>query len=101
MPQPQPSRAEEWYRQAIEYVPAYVKARVHLSEIYLEHSMIGEAEALLMPALASGDPEVAWRLSDVMIAQGKNLEAKSYLETAACGFEALLDRACFINIFAA
>lgn len=92
MPEPQPSRAELWYRQAIEYVPAYVKARVHLSEIYLEHSMIGEAEALLLPALVSGDPEVDWRLSDVMIAQGKALEGKAYLENAARGFEALLDK---------
>jgi tetratricopeptide (TPR) repeat protein len=92
MPEPQLSRAEQWYRQAIEYVPAYVKARVHLSEIYLEHTMIEEAEALLIPVLASGDPEVDWRLSDVMIAQGKTLEGKSYLESAARGFEALLDK---------
>ena len=30
-----PSR--QWYRKAIKYLPGYVKARVHLAEIYLEH----------------------------------------------------------------
>jgi len=90
--EPQSSRAEKWYRQAIDYVPGYVKARVHLSEIYLEQKMIGDAEALLIPVLASGDPEVDWRLSDVMSAQGKTSEGKAYLESAARGFEALLDK---------
>ena len=92
VPESQPSRAEKWYRQAIDYVPGHVKARVHLSEIHLEQRMIGDAEALLIPVLASGDPEVDWRLSDVMVAQGKTLERKAYLERAVRGFEALLDK---------
>ena len=91
VPETQPSRAEMWYRKAIDYVPGYVKARVHLSEIYLEQKMIGDAEAILIPALASGDPEVDWRLADVMIAQGNASAGKAYLENAALGFEALLD----------
>jgi tetratricopeptide (TPR) repeat protein len=91
VPEAQLSRAAEWYRRAIEYVPRYVKARVHLSEIYLDDQMIGDAEALLIPALASGDPEVDWRLADVMIAQGNASAGKAYLENAARGFEALLD----------
>jgi|SRR5271156_994918 len=92
VPETQPSRAEKWYRKAIDYVPDYVKARVHLSEVYLEHKMIGDAKAILIPALASGDPEVDWRFSEVMIAQGKPLDGKTHLESAARGFEALLDK---------
>ncbi|WP_260735482.1 tetratricopeptide repeat protein [Tunturiibacter lichenicola] len=91
VPEVQSSRAADWYRRAIEYVPSYVKARVHLSEIYLEDQLIGDAEALLLPALASGDPEVDWRLADVMTAQGRASAGKKYLENAARGFEALLD----------
>lgn len=90
--EPQPHRAANWYEQAIAYVPDYVKARVHLSEIYLEDERFEDAEALLLPALSSGDPEVDWRLADVMIAQGKTSEGDSYLERAARGFEALLAR---------
>ena len=91
VPEAQPSRAADWYRKAIEYVPGYVKARVHLSEIYLDDQRIRDAEALLIPAMASGDPEVDWRLADVMIAQGNASAGKAYLENAARGFEALLD----------
>jgi tetratricopeptide (TPR) repeat protein len=91
VPEARLNRAAEWYRRAIEYVPRYVKARVHLSEIYLDDQMIGDAEALLIPARTSGDPEVDWRLGDVMIAQDNASEGKAYLENAARGFEALLE----------
>ena len=37
VPEPQSSRAAQWYRKAIEYLPCYVKARVHLAEIYLRY----------------------------------------------------------------
>ena len=38
------------------------KARVHLAEIYSSSGRAGDAEALLIPAISSGDPEVRWRL---------------------------------------
>jgi tetratricopeptide (TPR) repeat protein len=91
VPEPQSTRAADWYCRAIEYVPSYVKARVHLSEIYLEDQRIEDAEALLIPALPSGDPEVDWRLADVMFAQGKTSVGKAHLEKAARGFETLLE----------
>ena len=34
VPEPQSSRAARWYRKAIDYLPLYVKARVHLAEIH-------------------------------------------------------------------
>ena len=43
----EPGRA--WYRKAIEYLPCYVKARVHLAEIYLQFGRTADAEALLTP----------------------------------------------------
>ena len=65
VPEPQADRAAKWYRTAIDYLPCYVKARVHLAEIYLEKGRMDDAKALLAPALESGDPEVSWRLADV------------------------------------
>ena len=91
-PEGQPSRAAQWYRRALEYVPDYVKARVHLAEIYLRDEKPGDAEALLVPALSSGDPEVDWRLGDVMIANENCAEGEAHLQAARSGFEALLEK---------
>src|SRR5262249_5815452 len=92
VPVPDPELAAFWYRGAIAYVPGYVKARVHLAEIYASQGRAGDAEALLLPALSSSDPEVRWRLADVLIAQGRLEEAEIQLEAARFGFEELLGR---------
>jgi tetratricopeptide (TPR) repeat protein len=90
--EPQPHRAAQWYQKAIEYVPSYVKARVHLSEIYLDYGRAEDAEALLVPSASSGDPEVHWRLADVMVATGNLSEAETQMRAARSGFEALLKK---------
>ncbi|KAA0115658.1 hypothetical protein CIW48_28190 [Methylobacterium sp. P1-11] len=92
IPEPREDRAAGWYRKAIACLPSYVKARVHLAEIVAADGSRDEAEATLRPALASGDPEVSWRLADVLTAVGRFDEARRQLEAARSGFEALLDR---------
>src|SRR5215472_4480186 len=92
VPIPDPHRAARWYRRAIAYLPGYVKARVHLAEIYASQGRAGDAEALLLPALSSSDPEVNWRLADVLIAQGKLEEAERQVNAACSGFDQLLER---------
>jgi hypothetical protein len=87
-----PALAAVWYRRAIAYLPGYVKARVHLAEIYASQDRIGDAEALLLPALSSRDPEVNWRLADVLTAQGRFEEAERQLDAARSGFDQLLGR---------
>jgi tetratricopeptide (TPR) repeat protein len=92
VPIPDPSLAAFWYRRAIGYLPGYVKARVHLAEIYASQGRTGDAEALLLPALSSSDPEVNWRLADVLITQGKLEQAERQLNVARFGFDQLLER---------
>jgi tetratricopeptide (TPR) repeat protein len=92
VPEPELSRAAQWYRNAIDYLPCYVKARVHLAEIYAECGRCQEAEALLVPAVASGDPEVHWRLADVLVATGRIAEGQVQRQAARSGFEALLKK---------
>src|SRR6185436_19393695 len=92
VPVPVVNRAALWYRRALVYLPGYVKARVHLAEICAAQNRAGEAEALLLPALSSRDPEVEWRLADVLTAQARAREAETQLDSARLGFEALLDR---------
>jgi hypothetical protein len=70
----------------------YVKACVHLAEIYSSEGRLGEAEALLRRVIAIGDPEVEWRLGDVLAAQCEFEEAEARMKAAHTGFESLLDR---------
>ena len=88
--EPQPNRAARWYRAAIDYLPCYAKARVHLAEIYLDLGQFDDARALLVPVVASGDPEVSWRLADVAAATGDSAQAAAHMLTARSGFETLL-----------
>jgi thioredoxin-like negative regulator of GroEL len=73
-------------------VPGYVKARVHLAEIYASQDQTGDAETLLRPVLSSDDPEVRWRLADVLIAQQRFEEAQTELDAARLRFDQLLGR---------
>jgi hypothetical protein len=92
VPETQSIRAAQWYQKAIEYLPCYVKARVHLAEIHSLYGRTGDAEALLIPAVSSGDPEVCWRLADAMVARGRFADAEVQLEAARSGFEVLLEK---------
>jgi len=91
-PEPQSIRAAQWYREAIEYLPCYVKARVHLAQIYLDSGQTDDAEALLVPVLSSGDPEVHWRLADVMNTSGRTADVSALMRSARTGFDLLLEK---------
>jgi tetratricopeptide (TPR) repeat protein len=91
-PEPDLSRAKQWYRQAIALLPMYTKALVHLAEIYSSEDSLSEAEMLLRRVIAVGDPEVDWRLADVLAAQGKIEDAEGRMKAARAGFQFLLER---------
>ena len=92
VPEPDLRLAAVWYRRAIAYLPGYVKARVHLAEIYASQDRTDEAEDLLMSVLSSSDPEVRWRLADVLMAQERFAKAETLLDAARVGFDKLLER---------
>jgi tetratricopeptide (TPR) repeat protein len=92
VPEPRTIRAAQWYETALERLPSYTKARVHLAEIYLSCGRADDAETVLMPALSSGDPEVRWRLADTMAAQGKSADAEAHMQAARSGFNSVLER---------
>jgi len=91
-PEPNPVLAAQWYRQAIAILPMYTKARVHLAEICAAEGNFSEAEELLRRVMAIGDPEVDWRLADVLADQEKFEESEERMKTAHSGFESLLER---------
>lgn len=92
VPEPDLSEAAQWYRRAIALLPMYTKARVHLAEICSSEGRLSEAEALLRPVVAIGNPEVDWRLADVLAGQGKFEESVARMTAARAGFESLLER---------
>ncbi|WP_426409749.1 hypothetical protein [Bradyrhizobium ganzhouense] len=91
-PEPDYCTAAQWYRRAIAVLPMYTKARVHLAEIYSSDGSLDDAEALLRPIVTVGDPEVDWRLADILAAQGKIEESEARMEAARFGFDSLLER---------
>ena len=68
---------------------------MHLAEVYLQQGRLKDAEVLLIPALSSGDPEVNWRLADVLFAMGRIAAAEVQMEAARVGFELLLEKHMF------
>src|SRR5262249_14750531 len=92
VPSPDANLGASWYRRAFDYVPGYVKARVNLAEICASHNQTSEAEALLVPALSSADPEVRWRLAEVWTAQKRFAEANRQLDAARLGFDTILKK---------
>jgi tetratricopeptide (TPR) repeat protein len=92
VPEPQTAAAAGWYRKAVDCLPGYTKARVHLAEILSSSARPDVAEALLIPPLTSGDPEVPWRLADALTVQKRYAEAEAHMNAARFGFETLLQR---------
>ena len=90
--EPDQALAVQWYRRAIAILPGYAKARVHLAEIFSAERNFEEAEELLRRVTAVGDPEVDWRLADVLAAQDKIEDAEAHMIAAQAGFESLLER---------
>ena len=63
---------------------------MHLAEIYSSDGRLSEAEALLRRVIAIGDPEVDWRLADVLAAQGEFDEAEAQHEGGPLRVRSLL-----------
>jgi hypothetical protein len=65
---------------------------VHLAEVYASQDDTDSAGALLRLALSSRDPELQWRLADVLLAQKRFGEAEKELDAARLRFDQLLER---------
>src|SRR5262245_24776954 len=70
----------------------YTRALIHLAEIYSSEDRLSEAERLLWRVVTVGDPEVDWRLADVLAAQGRVEDAEARMKAARSGFHFILER---------
>lgn len=92
VPEPDLDEAAGWYEAAIAYVPHYVHARVHLSEIYIERHLLDQAAATLDPIIDTEDPEVFWRYSQLKERLNNQAESEIFLLKAKSRFRDLLSQ---------
>jgi tetratricopeptide (TPR) repeat protein len=91
-PEPDLEQAAYWYTNAVNYLPGYTHAAVHLAEIHLDNHKFDDCLRLLSTVLHTGDPEVRWRLSDLLAKQGYLSAATAEKEIARSMYEDLLSR---------
>lgn len=92
LPEPDLDEATKWYENAIFYIPDYVHARVHLSEIHLNRNQPKEAMQLLDPITHTGDPEVYWRYAQALEILNDKKESDHRLNLAKQSFNQLLSK---------
>jgi tetratricopeptide (TPR) repeat protein len=85
-------RAARWYCQALSYLPAYAKGRIHLAEILTDEGRFDEAEVLLVAIIHTGDPEVHWRLAEACSGKGDEPAAARHMDQADALYAALLEK---------
>lgn len=90
IPEPDLDEAAGWYEAAITYIPQYVHARVHLSEIYIERNQMNQAAALLDTIIDTRDPEVFWRYAQLQEGLNNTVESENYLLKAKARFQELI-----------
>lgn len=89
---PNTDLASSWYKKAVNYLPQYTRARIHLAETYMGAGENELALQVLQPALASSDPEVSWRISEIYANMNQSEVSAQYLQLANTMFTRLLEK---------
>jgi Tetratricopeptide repeat len=90
--EPDLEKASYYYSKAVDYLPGYTHAAVHLAEIQIENGKFDYARRLLNSVIDSGDPEVRWRMSELSAKEGNIQISENELEVAKLMYEDLLSR---------
>ena len=89
---PDSEKASYYYSKAVDYLPGYTHAAVHLAEIQMENGKLDRAKELLNSVVGSGDPEVRWRMSELLAKEGNTQASANELDVATFMYEDLLSR---------
>lgn len=84
-------KAQDFYKNAISYIPTYSSAVVHLSEIYINKRQYDSALKILEPIETNGDPEVLATLAEIYTKTGKVEQSSFYSDKAAQRYQELLN----------
>jgi tetratricopeptide (TPR) repeat protein len=83
--------AQESYEHALAYLPFYVKAAIHLSEILVGKGEVGRAHRLLLTVASTEDPEIHSALAETYTLMGDSQTAQEEVVLARAGYEKLLE----------
>jgi tetratricopeptide (TPR) repeat protein len=87
------ARAAGLYRQALEHLPEFVAANVHLAELAMAHGDVASAIARIEPiAMSSDEPEALALLGDLHMRTGQIARGRREIERARERYESLLSR---------
>lgn len=89
---PDLEQAKSWYTRALDYLPSYTAAAIHLAEIKIGEGDYSEAETLLQSVEKSGEPEVFWRSAELKQKTGQSMDATASLQSAYKMYLDLLSR---------
>lgn len=84
------TRATQDYLLATQYIPEFVMAQVHLSEILRETDKAEEAIRRLKKIVHSPDPEASGLLGEILVHRKKLVEGQKYINQARASYERLL-----------
>jgi len=90
IPNPDSEKARFWYEAALNYLPNYVHAAVHLSEIQVDQKDYAAAGRTLDSVLASNEPEVYWRRAELLERTGRTQDAQAELKKSYTRYQQLL-----------
>jgi tetratricopeptide (TPR) repeat protein len=84
---------QKMYAVALQHLPSYVTANVHMAELEANSGAVDDAIARLLSVnRANVDPEVPALLSELYEKKGQKAQASSYLKQALALYELLLKR---------
>lgn len=90
MPEPDLEKAQFWYETALNYLPNYVHAAVHLAEIQMGRQDYHAATRMLDSVAATNEPEVFWRKAELLERSGRLEDAQRELKVAYQRYQQLL-----------
>lgn len=89
----QAARGASHYVQALQAVPEFVAARIHLAEIEMAHGDEAAAEAGLQSVVAASEEPEAWALlGELHLRQGQAARGHAEIQRASVRYEVLLAR---------
>ncbi len=85
-----PALAMRYYSRAVEILPQYAVAQVHLAELEAQAGMLSNAIERLKPLADVYDPEPAAVLGELLISDGNAIEGQAYITKASERYAVLL-----------
>jgi Tfp pilus assembly protein PilF len=89
---PDLEKAKTYYTAALNALPEYVQARVHLAEVYIKLGDLEKALTTITPALSAQDPEPKSIAATIFSMKKDNAKSQMYRDQAEKGYARLVEK---------